>query len=217
VTSRSLGIETDDGKAAVVIPRNTKIPVTETRVFTTARDDQKSVQFHVLQGESRHAGQNDSLGRFTFGDLRAAKAGTLQLQVTFAIDINGMTTVSALDVATGREQAVTVSANTTAAREGARPAAMTAAAAAGPALGGTVDFGLPPAAAASLEEAESLLRLAGERLTRVDRASLMKQVAHLKSIAGGRGEAAAVERSQAALDKVLERVKSKKSARSRPE
>jgi molecular chaperone DnaK len=117
VTSLSLGVETHDGQTAVVIPRNTTIPTESMRTFTTASDGQTSVEVHVVQGESEQARLNDSLGRFDLDGLRSAPAGTTQIDVTFAIDLNGMVQVSARDRATGRSQTVSVSARTALANE----------------------------------------------------------------------------------------------------
>src|SRR5689334_18033530 len=93
VTSLSLGVETHDGMTAVVIPRNTTIPTEAMRTFTTATDSQTSVEVHVVQGESEQARQNDSLGRFDLDGIKAAPAGQPQIDVTFAIDLNGMVKV----------------------------------------------------------------------------------------------------------------------------
>lgn len=117
VTSLSLGVETHDGQTAVVIPRNTTIPTESMRTFTTASDGQTSVEVHVVQGEGEQARLNDSLGRFDLDGLRAAPAGSTQIDVTFTIDLNGMVQVGARDRATGLSQTVSVSARTALANE----------------------------------------------------------------------------------------------------
>ncbi|HEY2775063.1 MAG TPA: molecular chaperone DnaK [Candidatus Binatia bacterium] len=117
VTSLSLGVETFDGLTASVIPRNTTIPTEAMRTFTTAADGQTSVEVHVVQGEADRAKLNDSLGRFDLDGIEAAPKGAPQIDVTFAIDLNGMVKVSARDRATGRSQTVSVSARTAVANE----------------------------------------------------------------------------------------------------
>jgi len=215
VTSLSLGIETHERRTAVVTPRNTIVPVAATRVFTTSRDDQTAVQFHVVQGESEVADENASLGRFILDGLAPAAAGTPQIEVTFTIDINGMVLVSARDRGTGSEQTVTVSVHTASAR--AKPENRQKASKSAPSesRAPVADLGLPPVVRATLEEAEQLLSTAGERLTRVDRAALMKNVDHLRGLAVAKAAAPDIERSSTALAKVVARTKKAKPARRR--
>ncbi|MFN2427625.1 MAG: Hsp70 family protein [Candidatus Binatia bacterium] len=215
VTSLSLGIETHEGRTAVVTPRNTTLPVAATRIFTTSRDDQTAVQFHVVQGESESAKENASLGRFVLDGLDPAKAGSPQIEVTFTIDINGMVLVSARDRNTGNEQTVTVSVNTATARDKPAPKTKASISAAKGAPVPSDQLGLPPAAQSTLEEAEKLLSEAGEKLTRVDRAGLMKNVEHLRGVATRGAAEDEVELSRAALDKIVERVKKAKPPRRR--
>ena len=108
VTPLSLGIETKGGVMTKLIERNTTIPTRKTEVFTTADDNQPSVEIHVLQGEREMASYNTSLGKFTLGDLPPAPRGVPQIEVTFDIDANGIVTVSAKDRATNKEASVRV-------------------------------------------------------------------------------------------------------------
>jgi molecular chaperone DnaK len=110
VTPLSLGIETLGGVMTVLIPRNTTIPTRRSEVFTTAADDQPSVDVHVVQGERKMAGDNRTLAKFGLNGLPAAPRGLPQIEVTFDIDANGIVNVSAKDKATNREQKVTVTA-----------------------------------------------------------------------------------------------------------
>jgi molecular chaperone DnaK len=110
VTPLSLGIETLGGVMTVLIPRNTTIPTRRSEVFTTAADDQPSVEVHVVQGERKMAGDNRTLAKFGLNGLPAAPRGLPQIEVTFDIDANGIVNVSAKDKATNREQKVTVTA-----------------------------------------------------------------------------------------------------------
>lgn len=108
VTPLSLGIETLGGVNTVLIPRNTTIPTKKTEVFSTAADNQTSVEVHVLQGERDLANGNRTLGRFHLEGLPSAPRGVPQIEVTFDIDANGIVNVSAKDRATSKEQRITI-------------------------------------------------------------------------------------------------------------
>ena len=110
VTPLTLGIETLGGVATPVIPRNTTIPTSKSQSFSTAADNQTSVEIHVLQGERAIGQDNKSLGRFILDGLPPAPRGLPQIEVSFDIDANGILNVSAQDKATGREQKITITA-----------------------------------------------------------------------------------------------------------
>ncbi len=109
VTPLSLGIETLGGVMTTLIDRNTTIPAKKTEIFSTAADNQTSVEVHVLQGERQFARDNRTLGRFHLSGLPAAPRGVPQIEVTFDIDANGIVNVAAKDVATGKAQTITIS------------------------------------------------------------------------------------------------------------
>jgi molecular chaperone DnaK len=111
VTPLSLGIETLGGVMTPLIPRNTTIPTRKSEVFSTAADNQTSVEVHVLQGERPMARDNRTLGRFNLVGLPPAPRGTPQIEVAFDIDANGILNVSAKDVVTGRQQQITITAS----------------------------------------------------------------------------------------------------------
>jgi molecular chaperone DnaK len=111
VTPLSLGVETLGGIFDVVIERNTTIPVRRTKIYTTAEDNQTSVEIHVLQGERKLAKDNRSLGRFHLDGIPPAPRGVPQIEVTFDIDADGILHVSAVDKATGKEQKITITAS----------------------------------------------------------------------------------------------------------
>jgi molecular chaperone DnaK len=110
VTPLSLGIETLGGVDTKLIERNTTIPTRKSQIFTTAADNQTTVEIHILQGERPMAKDNTSLGRFTLTGIPPAPRGIPQIEVTFDIDANGILNVNAKDLATGKEQAITISA-----------------------------------------------------------------------------------------------------------
>jgi molecular chaperone DnaK len=109
VTPLSLGIETLGGVMTTLITRNTTIPIRKSEIFSTATDNQTSVEVHVLQGERPMARDNRTLGRFQLVGLPPAPRGLPQVEVTFDIDANGIVNVTAKDKATGKEQAITIS------------------------------------------------------------------------------------------------------------
>ena len=117
VTPLSLGIETLGGVFTKLIERNTTIPTKKSQVFSTAADNQTSVEVNVLQGEREMAAYNKSLGRFQLDGIAAARRGVPQIEVTFDIDANGIVNVSAKDLGTGKEQHITITSSTNMSKE----------------------------------------------------------------------------------------------------
>ena len=113
VTPLSLGIETLGGIFTKIIDRNTTIPTSKKQVFSTATDNQPSVDIHVLQGEREMASDNKTLGRFELGGIPAAPRGVPKIEVTFDIDANGIVNVNAKDLGTGKEQKITITSSGT--------------------------------------------------------------------------------------------------------
>ena len=112
VTPLSLGVETMGGVMTKMIERNTTIPTRKTEIYSTASDNQTSVEVHVLQGERQMAHDNKTLGKFQLSGIPAARRGVPQIEVTFDIDANGIVNVSAKDLGTGKQQQITISGST---------------------------------------------------------------------------------------------------------
>ena len=117
VTPLSLGIETLGGVCTKLIERNTRIPTKKSQVFSTAADNQTSVEVNVLQGEREMAAYNKSLGRFQLDGIAPARRGVPQIEVTFDIDANGIVNVTAKDLGTGKEQHITITSSTNMSKE----------------------------------------------------------------------------------------------------
>ena len=117
VTPLSLGLETLGGVSTKIIERNTTIPTKKSQIFTTAADNQTSVDIHVLQGEREMAKDNKTLGMFRLDGIAPAIRGTPQIEVTFDIDANGIVHVSAKDLGTGKEQHITITSSTSMSKE----------------------------------------------------------------------------------------------------
>ncbi|MFN2375988.1 MAG: molecular chaperone DnaK, partial [Candidatus Binatia bacterium] len=233
VTSLSLGIENHEGRSVIVIPRNTPIPVEETRIFTTSGDGQTSLQFHVVQGESESAEANESLGRFQLDGLRDAPAGTSPIEVTFAIDINGMVQVKARDKDTGAAQTVAISVITALVPEAAKddppPSAAKDAKSASAAVKlspGASGADAPAKASAkspaspaeaTLRAAEHLLQIPGRKMTGVDRAGLIKRSDQLRALLSGPASEEELETAEIAVAKIIAKVKDYKPPRPRME
>jgi molecular chaperone DnaK len=111
VTPHALGIMVHGGLVSVVIPRNTTVPTSKSHIFTTVKDNQTSVKILVMQGDADHAAENEMMGEFILTGLRAAQAGEVEIEVTFDINADGIVAVSAKDLETGQEQAITVTAS----------------------------------------------------------------------------------------------------------
>ncbi len=144
VTPLSLGIETLGGVCTRMIERNTTIPTKKSQVYSTAADNQTSVEIHILQGEREFAKDNKSLGMYRLDGIPAAPRGVPQIEVTFDIDANGIVHVSAKDLGTGKEQQITITSSTNMSKEDIDKAVKEAEAFAAPAKNSRLPLLLPP-------------------------------------------------------------------------
>ena len=189
VTPLSLGIETLGGVCTKMIERNTTIPVKKSQVFSTAADNQPSVEIHVLQGEREMAAGNTTLGRFILDGIPAAPRGVPQIEVTFDIDANGIVNVSAKDLGTGKEQHITITSSTNMSKEDIEKAVKEAEkfAAEDKAQKEAVDA--KNQAESIIFQSEKALNELGDKVTAEEKAPITEKIEALrKSVAGGNTE-----------------------------
>ncbi|MEO5841814.1 MAG: molecular chaperone DnaK [Acidimicrobiales bacterium] len=185
VTPLSLGIETKGGVMTKLIERNTTIPTRRTEVFTTAEDSQPSVEIHVLQGEREMAAFNKTLGKFQLVELPPAPRGIPQIEVTFDIDANGIVHVSAKDRATSREQSMTITGQSSLAKDEIERMVRDAEANAAEDRRRRDEVEVRNNGETLLYQTEKVLREQGGKLPDEERATVDARVAELKTALGG--------------------------------
>ena len=184
VTPLSLGIETKGGVMTTLIERNTTIPTRRSEVFTTADDNQDSVEVHVLQGEREMASYNKTLGKFHLTGISPAPRGLPQVEVTFDIDANGIVAVSAKDRATGAEQSITISGQSTLSKADIDRMVRDAEAHAAEDRRNRDEADARNDADALVYQTEKLLTESNDKLDPADRDQLGAAVAELKGLSG---------------------------------
>jgi molecular chaperone DnaK len=190
VTPLSLGIETKGSVMTKLIERNTTIPTRRTEVFTTAEDNQPSVEINVLQGEREMAQFNKSLGKFQLVDLPPAPRGVPQIEVTFDIDANGIVHVSAKDRATNKEQSMTITGQSSLSKDQINQMVKDAEAHAAEDTKRREEADARNSADTLVYQTEKLLKDQGDKISEDEKASVETKLADLKTaLAGTDGEA----------------------------
>jgi len=185
VTPLSLGIETLGGVCTKLIERNTTIPTKKSQIFSTAADNQTSVEVNVLQGEREMAQYNKSLGRFHLDGIAPARRGIPQIEVTFDIDANGIVNVSAKDLGTGKEQHITITSSTNMSKEDIDKAVREAEQYAAEDAKRKEEIDVRNEGDAMAYQAENTLTEMGDKLDPADKSELENKLAALKGTLSG--------------------------------
>ncbi len=185
VTPLSLGIETMGGVFTRLIDRNTTIPTKKSQIFSTAADNQSSVDVHVLQGEREMAAYNKTLGRFQLSGIAPAPRGIPQIEVTFDIDANGIVKVSAKDLGTGKEQNISITASTNLSQDDIDKAVKEAEQFAAEDKARKDEVDTHNAADQTVYQTEKTLADLGDKISADEKASIQSAVDHLKEVNKG--------------------------------
>jgi len=185
VTPLSLGIETKGGVMTKLIERNTTIPTRRTEVFTTADDNQPSVEIHVLQGEREMSQFNKTLGKFQLVDLPPAPRGVPQIEVTFDIDANGIVHVSAKDRATNKEQSMTITGQSSLSKDAIDQMVKDAEAHAAEDAARREEADVRNSADTLVYQTEKLLKEQGDKISAEERENVESKLAELKTAVAG--------------------------------
>ncbi len=209
VTPLSLGIETMGGVCTKLIERNTTIPTRKSQIFSTAADNQTSVDVHVLQGERELAAYNKTLGRFQLAGIMPAPRGVPQIEVTFDIDANGIVNVSAKDMGTGTEQKITITASSNLSEEDIQKAVKEAEQYAAQDKKVKEDVEIKNNADASVYQAEKTLKDMGDKLDAADKSAVEAEIQKVKDAIASNDTAqmkTATEGLQQAFYKISEKI-----------
>jgi len=203
VTPLSLGIETLGGISTTLIERNTTIPAKKAQIFSTAADNQPSVDIHVVQGERKMAADNTTLGRFQLVGIPPAPRGMPQIEVTFDIDANGIINVSAQDKGTGKEQSITITSSTKLSDEEIEKAVKEAEMNAEADKKKTEEIEVRNNADSMIYTSEKTLDELGDKVTADEKSSVEEKVAELRELISG-DDIAAIKEKTDDLSKVVQ-------------
>lgn len=209
VTPLSLGIETMGGVCTKLIERNTTIPTKKSQVFSTAADNQTSVDVHVLQGEREMAAYNKTLGRFQLSGIMPAPRGVPQIEVTFDIDANGIVNVSAKDLGTGVEQKITITASSNLSEADIQKAVKDAEEFAAQDKQAKEDVDTKNQADSSVYQAEKMIKDLGDKLDAADKSDIEAAIQKVKDASAANNTAdmkKTTEELQQAFYKVSEKI-----------
>ncbi len=185
VTPLSLGLETLGGVCTRIIERNTTIPTKKSQIFSTAADNQTSVEIHVLQGEREFARDNKTLGNFHLDGIMPARRGVPQIEVTFDIDANGIVHVSAKDLGTGKEQSISITSSTNMSKEDIEKAVNEAAQYAEEDKKRREELDIRNAADQMVYESEKIISENGDKFSEEEKASINEKIDALKEALKG--------------------------------
>ncbi len=216
VTPLSLGIETLGGVFTKLIERNTTIPAKKSQVFSTAADNQTSVEVNVLQGEREMAQYNKSLGRFHLDGIAPARRGVPQIEVTFDIDANGIVNVSARDMGTGREQHITITSSSNMSKEDIDKAVREAEQYAAEDAKRKEEVEIRNQGDQMVYQTEKILSESGDKLDPADKSEVENALASLKSALSG-ADTAAIKSATDNLTQVFYKVSEKLYAQANPQ
>ncbi|MBP5169627.1 MAG: molecular chaperone DnaK [Oscillospiraceae bacterium] len=208
VTPLSLGIETLGGVCTKLIDRNTSIPTRKSQIFSTAADNQTSVEINVLQGEREMAAYNKSLGRFHLDGIAPARRGVPQIEVSFDIDANGIVNVSAKDLGTGKEQHITITSSTNMTKEDIDKAVKEAEMFAAEDAKRKEEVDTRNQADQMVYQTEKILSESGDKLDPADKGEVESKLASLKSALSGT-DTAAIKSATEALTQAFYKVSEK--------
>ncbi len=208
VTPLSLGIETLGGVCTKLIDRNTSIPTRKSQIFSTAADNQTSVEINVLQGEREMAAYNKSLGRFHLDGIAPARRGVPQIEVSFDIDANGIVNVSAKDLGTGKEQHITITSSTNMTKEDIDKAVKEAEMFAAEDAKRKEEVDTRNQADQMVYQTEKILSESGDKLDPADKGEVESKLASLKSALSGT-DTATIKNATEALTQAFYKVSEK--------
>ena len=208
VTPLSLGVETYGGVMTKIIERNTTIPTKKSQIFSTAVDNQTSVEINVLQGEREFARDNKRLGLFTLSGIAPARRGDPQIEVTFDIDANGIVNVHAKDLGTGKEQQITISSSTNMSKEDIERAVKDAEKFAAEDKKKREELDIKNNAEHLCYEIDRLLKDSGDKIDAADKTNLEEKSKKLKEIISG-NNSEAIKKETKEVQKVLYDVSAK--------